>query len=760
MNASGAIGRDARLKRSAEIDETLRRVFARSGAADAGCAVIAVGGYGRQEMAPGSDIDFVLLHPEGINVHAVTEAILYPLWDAKFKVDHSVRTLAQSVDMAKEDLRVLLGLLDARLVVGDPELAAGLKTQILALWRKTARARLPELFEDMDARTARSGELSYLLEPDIKEAAGGIRDAAILRAIDASWVVDAQSREVQPALHRLLDVRDALHLSSGRHSDVLTHHDQVHVAELLGFASSDELLRSVLAAGRSIDWQTGQARGAVEELTRPRWYKRPFGGGRAQPAARVPLANGVVLHGNEVVLAQAAEIESDQGLTMRLAAAAAHAHKRISPHSVLWLAQDAPELADPWPRQVRESFVSMLGAGKATLPVWEVLDQVGIISRQLPEWEQLRSAPQHDPIHVYTVDRHSIECVINASSLVREVARPDLLLVGALLHDIGKGRGGDHCNVGVPLVTRIARRMGFDEPDVAVLAAMVRLHLLLPEVATTRDLSDPVTIEFVAAEVGDVETLELLHALAEADSQATGPGVWTSWKASLLAELVARTRAQLQGNAVTISQPEHKWADLDGVALVVTIDETGELPVVTVAAKDRVGLMADIAGVLTANRLEVRAAEVKTHGSRACSRWVVEPEFGDLPEVSRICEELRLVEQGSLDLAAKLERRAKSYLENRKAAPSPARVEIVTGASATSSVLEVRAENMPGLLSAVARTIGQSQTEILSARAATLGDSAVDTFYLQSGGQPLGPERLNKVRQAVTSRLAELWRVI
>lgn len=760
MTVISANGRGARLDRSNTIDETLRHVFAQSGAQEVGCALVAVGGYGRQEMAPGSDIDFVLLHPSGVDIHAITDEILYPLWDAKFMIDHSVRTVDQCIAMAKEDLRVQLGLLDARLVAGDPELASTLKTQVVALWRKTAKARLPELFEDMDERAARSGELSYLLEPDLKESAGGIRDATILRLIDLSWLVDAQSREVRPALEKLLEVRDALHSSTGRNSDVLTREDQIVVSELLGFDGPDELLRQVLAAGRSIGIHVDQARAAVQELSKPRWFKRSFGGGRTPEARRVPLANDVVLHGNEVALAQGADVDSDQGLTLRLAAAAAHAHQRISPHSVIRLANDAPDVSDPWPRHVRESFVSLLGAGKSTLQVWEVLDQAGIISRMFPEWESLRSTPQHDPIHIYTVDRHSIECAINASGLVREVARPDLLLVGALFHDIGKGRGGEHCEIGVPLVEQIARRMGFVERDVATLAAMVRLHLLLPEVATTRDLADPLIVEYVAGEVGDVETLELLYALTQADSQATGPGVWTSWKASLLDELVSRVKAYLNGSKEAVVSPECDWEDVEDVDLLVTFDQDGDLPAITVRSFDRVGLMADIAGVLTANRLEVRAAEAKTRGTRAYSRWIVEPEFGDLPEVSRICEELRLVEQGTFDLGDKLDRRIKSYWETRKVEEFTFWVGVVEGASTSASVIEVRANNMPGLLSTVARAIGKSRTEILTARASTLGDNAVDTFYLQSGGKPLTADRLSQVRQAVASRLDELRRVM
>lgn len=757
-----SIGATARLERTLAVDVTMREVFWKSGAAEAGCAIVALGSYGRQEMAPGSDLDFVLLQPEQADIGQVVDDILYPLWDSKLKLDYSVRTVGQSLELANLDLRVVLGLLDSRFVVGDSELATALKSQVLALWRKTARNRLPELFSDMDLRSERFGELSYLLEPNLKEAAGGLRDANILQAIDSSWVVDTQHRILQPVSMHLLDVRDALHLSTGQSSDVLTRHDQVEVARLLNYKNPDELLRRLLAAGRTISWQVDQVRGVVEHLIRPRRTNLGLRSGvlKSPTIARVPLANGVVLHGSEVALAQAAQVETDAGLTMRLAAAAAATDSRISPYSIQRLAQAAPVLTDPWPRQVRESFVSFIGAGRGTLRVWEMLDQVGIISQLLPEWERLRSAPQHDPIHIYTVDRHSIECVINAASLVRTVARPDLLLVGALLHDIGKGRGGDHCQLGVQLVEQVARRMGFNTADIATLSAMVRLHLLLPEVAITRDLSDPLTIDFVANMVGSVELLELLEALAEADSLATGPGVWTRWKATLLTELATCTRAKLLGVEVVREQSEPDWEALVEAGLCVTLTDQGELPVITVFSVNRLELLADISGLLTRSRLQVRAAEIKTHDGYAYSSWVVEPEFGDRPEVARIREDLRLLELDSIDLPASLEQRARSYLENRTSDSVPPRVEFVSGASESASVLEVRAGNMPGLVSVIARAIGQLRIDIVSARAATLGDNAVDSFYLQCGGNPLVPDQLNEVRQAVTSRLARLWQVI
>ena len=207
-------------------------------------------------------------------------------------------------------------------------------------------------------------------------------------------------------------------------------------------------------------------------------------------------------------------------------------------------------MPEPWPPEVRWSFLRLLASGRSAVPVLEQLDQEGLLSRLLPEWDRVRSLPQRHPWHRFTVDRHLVEAAAAAAELTHDVDRPDLLLVAALLHDIGKGWPGDHSEVGEPIAAAIGARMGFSEPDVATLATLVRHHLLLPDTATRRDIDDPATIDRVAATIGDdAAVLQLLHALAQADGAATSTSAWSPWKAHLVAALVARVQAKLGGAA-------------------------------------------------------------------------------------------------------------------------------------------------------------------------------------------------------------------
>ncbi|MGG7613853.1 HD domain-containing protein, partial [Streptomyces sp. ZG43] len=219
----------------------------------------------------------------------------------------------------------------------------------------------------------------------------------------------------------------------------------------------------------------------------------------------------------------------------------------LSLHTVRRLAATTRPLPTPWPAEARDQLVTLLGAGRSTVPVWEALEAEGLITRLLPDWERVRCRPQRNAVHTWTVDRHLVETAVRAASLTRRVSRPDLLLVAALLHDIGKGWPGDHSVAGEIITRDVAGRLGFDRHDTAVLATLVRHHLLLVETATRRDLDDPATVRSVADAVGSQATLELLHALTEADALATGPAAWSAWRDSLVTDLVGRVGAVLAG---------------------------------------------------------------------------------------------------------------------------------------------------------------------------------------------------------------------
>lgn len=729
-----------------------------------GAALVAVGGYGRGELSPRSDLDLLLLHDGKARpreLSALADRLWYPVWDLGLALDHSVRTPAEARKTAAEDLKAHLGLLDARLVAGDAGLLAGLRTSVLADWRNQAVRRLPELHALCRERAERAGELRFLLEPDLKEARGGLRDVTALRAVAASWLADAPREGLAEARRRLLDARDALHLVTGRATDRLSLQEQPQVAARLGLLDADALLREVYEAARVISYAgdvTWREVGRVLRARAARPRLRGLLGTRGAPAVeRAPLAEGVVESEGEAVLALAARPDRDPVLPLRFGAAAAQAGLPVSLHAVRRLAAQALPLPVPWPSEAREQLLTLLGAGEPTVAVWEALEAEGLITRLLPDWERVRCRPQRNPVHTWTVDRHLIETAVRASELTRRVSRPDLLLMAALLHDIGKGWPGDHSVAGETIARDMAARVGFDAEDVAVLGALVRHHLLLVDTATRRDLDDPATVKAVAEAVGSTGTLEILHALTEADALATGPAAWSTWRGSLVADLVARVAAVLQGDPPAATELEIPTTEQERLAVEAL--RTGE-PVLAlharreeddavgvdlvVAVPDQPGVLPAAAGVLALHRLTVRAAELRflelpdRLGEALVLRWRVAAEYGALPQAARLRTDLVRALDGSLDVPAKLADREAAYPKRRGVVPPPPRVTVVPDVSSLATVLEVRAPDAVGLLHRIGLALEAGGVRVRSAHVSTLGANAVDTLYVvDTDGKPL-----------------------
>lgn len=742
---------------SAATDNWILSLAREAGLASIDGTLVAVGGYGRRQLAPGSDLDLLLLHPKSSSsaeVAAVADRIWYPIWDSGIALDHSVRTLPETRRLASGDLKVVFGLLDARSVAGNAELGAQVKASVLADWRALARNRLPEVYESVQERIARARELAHLLEPDLKESYGGLRDVVLLRAVAASWITDYPHDAVNCASTILLDVRDALHRVAGRATDRLAMQDQSAVADIMGFPSDDDLLRAVIDAGRAISYAADLTWHRTQRLTR----KQPaFRRLRSQPAdERVPLADGVIAQNGEVFLARESRPDRDPALLLRSAAAAAQAGMRLAPETVDRFASNAATIPQPWPRAAREAFVSLLGAGPAAIPVWEALDNVGIMSDLLPHWRHVRSLPQRNALHMYTVDRHQLETAAEAAKLTRAVHRPDLLLVGALFHDIGKGRGPEHSSTGAELMADIGPRLGFSPADTAILQTMVQHHLLLAETATRRDPDDPATITGVADAVHTHETLDLLHALTEADSRATGPGVWSDWKQRLLADLVGRVHASLSGDIVAEqrSLAQAHPSLLRGSDVEVRMDTSVDGVRIVLGAPDRVGLLARVAGVMSLQHLEVRAAVVETEGDRALQSWLALPAYGDAPSVDALVADIRQAIAGTIDVDTKVRARVTSVQRRRGFVPPPPRVGFIKDASDRADVLEVRAHDEPALLWRVAHVLAHVGVTVLSARVSTLGSEAIDVMYiLNADGSRLRPHEQESLIEAVRNTI-------
>jgi len=718
--------------------------------AEPGVALVAVGGYGRKELLPGSDLDVLMLHDGRDGIARIADRIWYPVWDSGAHLDHAVRTVPQARRVARSDLKVALGLLHARHVAGDADLTTRLREGALEDWRANARTRLAELKGLHEERTRLHGELAYLLEPDLKESRGGQRDVHAIQAIAAAWVAPAPGPKVRAAYEQILDARHVLHEVTGRRLDRLVLEEQDEVARTLGLLDGDALLRQLAGAGRTIAY-------AVDHAFR----QADRAGGRRALGVRMrrgkldrrPLADGVVEQDGEVVLARAAVPQTDPVLVLRVAAAAAQVGLPIAPRALARLAE-CPPLSIPWPSDARNELLALLGAGASAIAVWEALDQEGLLATLIPDWERVRNRPQRNPLHRFTVDRHLVECAANAAALARDVSRPDLLLLAALLHDIGKGWPGDHSVSGEVVARDVCKRVGLNDIDVELVADAVRHHLLLPVVATRRDLDDPMTVEHVATTVGGSRTLlELLHALAIADGMATGPAAWNDWKAGLVADLVRRVSAVLDGEPM----PEPAALREDQLALVAdggpaAIVEGNE---VTVVALDRPGLLWRAAGVLASHRLTVRGANATAVGDIAVTVFNVVPEYGDPPDAVLVSSDLRRLLEGRLDVEDRLERRARAARGRGFTAPPP-KVTLVDDASTTATVVEVRAHDEPGLLWRIGRALGECGLNVHAARIETLGAEAVDVFYVTdaTGGLLTDVDLRKRTIQMVLSALS------
>ena len=725
-------------------------------------ALVAVGALGRRELAPYSDLDLVLLHDGRKDVDRLAEELWYPLWNSGIGLDHSVRTPGQAVQVAATDLRAAFGLLEARHIAGDPELSDKVKSAVRQAWRAGIRGRFDEIADGAHERWRKTGDVAHRVEPDLKSGHGGLRDVQLIDALAAAQLVDRPSRDVLDGRDLLLDVRTELHRMAGRARDVLRAQDADEVAASLDIADRFELARALSGAARSVAFaaEVGlrQARNALP--------RRGLAALRRPPVRR-PLDSGVVEHAGEVALARDATAARDPALVLRVAATAARTGLPVAAGTLHRLADTAPELREPWPRSARGELLSLLGTGRPLVDVVESLDRTGLWGRLFPEWGAVRDLPPRDRAHVWTVDRHLVEACAHSARLTTQVARPDLLLVATLLHDIGKGRGGDHSVVGESLAVQIARRLGFPEADVAVLGAVVRHHLLLPHTATRRDLEDQATVVRV------VETLEqavpgagallldLLGALAEADSLATGPGVWSPWKRVLIGDLVARCRALLAGEALP-APAEPSPAEIEMAAAVAAEGrpqlrlEPGDPATVVVALpKSRTGGLAAAAGVLALHSLVVHAAVVLLSDG-ACPaatvfRFTVTPRFGGFPDPALLRSDLARVLDGSLALDEALARKERDYAPAASAGEpaAPARVLWFDDEATGAVVMELRGTDRIGLLHRVAAALAASGVGLRWARVSTLGASVVDSFCLDTGADTMPFLQRRAVEQAV-----------
>ncbi|MEP6477334.1 MAG: ACT domain-containing protein [Actinomycetota bacterium] len=787
-------------RRRAEIlDTALTGLFA---VADSppGMALAAVGGFGRREQLPGSDVDLLLAH-DGAHVSEVAafaERFLVPLWDAGFTLGHAVRTPAEAKEAAADHPDAATAMLDGRLLAGDPDVLDHLRAGVLADVAGDPAAFAGTLRTAAHERHERFGSAAHLLEPEVKEGAGGLRDVATIGwlelATGRALLLPGERSSLEAAHEFLTRVRSALHLETGRRTDRLVAEHQASIAAAMGFADEprlpavDGLMRALFEHARQVAYLTQ----SVFDRVGP----APAAGRSAQMRP----------------LAAPAEI-----LTM--AALAAEDGRPLDADELGALSASPRPMAGAWSGDAREAFLRILRAGDAGVTALEALDRLDLLAAFLPEWAQVRCRPQRDPYHRFTVDVHLLDALARmgrmlagdvpaedpvAAEAARQIEDHDGLLLGALLHDIGKNGEGGHVAVGERLAADALERMGVEDPTRDLVSFMVGRHLLLPDTATRRDLTDDDLILDVAATIGTPERLAALYLLVVADAGATGPAAWTPWRRTLVRELVAKVQRvfdrgdmgaeladrltdridrlrdllidepsreverhvlRLPRSYFLSVEPAQAAKHFSLIAPEVGAHEVRSAAVegarpgaygLLVVAMDRPGLLSWIAGSLSLAGLSIRTAQAFTTDDEvAVDLFEVEGAFEPQIHEGRWREfrsVLRKVLEGRISLDHRVDDKRRHYPPPRR--PSPVTVKVDQQASDFFTIIEVGAPDRIGLLYDITRTLADLHLDVHLAKVTTYTDRVIDTFYVRDElGRKVDRSGESEIEAAFRARL-------
>ncbi|MFP5351115.1 MAG: [protein-PII] uridylyltransferase [Actinomycetota bacterium] len=789
-------------ERSEALDEALRDLMGSALGPSPSVALAAVGGYGRGELSPFSDIDLLVLAPAGSETTPATvRGLLYPLWDAGFEVGHAVRTPKETVERASADLDTATSILSARWIAGDRDLFDELIDRRTRWLMRDAKKLARRIVDSTRRRHGRVERAGWVLAPDLKEDVGGLRDVHRLRWL---WALSDSSATPAPLAHAesvLLAAREALHAETGRRQDRIRIDLQTAVARRLGLNEEDgasRLMHEIHSSARTIEHA-----GALfeQELLAPL-----LGGPKRSGFARILSSSTRVDDG---VLRVARAADTSVAAATELIAERAHIDAAVEVQTIAWLTSIFETASpDPWDGRTREAFFRLL-RGPHVVDALELLEHTGGWPALMPEWSRVRALAQHDPYHRYTVDGHlfvatgEVARVLEQDAVARIAAREagdlDDLRLAALLHDVGKGSGRDHSEEGEELARAICTRIGLSAERIQRVAALVRHHLTLVDTATRRNLDDGEVISSVAEAVGDPIRLRLLYILSIADGRATGPDGWSEWKGALLRELYKKTLAALETGALPVRSDVKAKAEeveayepslagraldvletlprsylssthlpdiVDDVKLLLQAPARGELryrvddgtepgeAALTICVADRPGALARTAGVLAMHRLSVlRAQAFSTTAGLALERFMVGRTGQERWQA--IAADLEAVFSGRLALEARLDRKIRDY----GAAPaSDPDVRVLQDASQHSTVIEVRAFDAIGLLYGITAALGELDLDIHVAKIDTLGERVVDVFYVRTGwGTKLNEEQTDEVKRAIRHRLQRLY---
>jgi [protein-PII] uridylyltransferase len=802
--------------------------------------VAALGGYGRGELHPLSDIDLMVVYDGELSpyVQRMMQELLYSLWDLGLQVGHSLRSLDDCVAMARTDFPSRTSMQEARFLAGDRRLFGRFRKVLREnVYRRDFGQFLETTLTERDQRYRRYGASPYIGEPNVKESAGGLRDvhtamwlgaakfgARTLRELsDKGLITPREQAATDAALTFLWRVRNELHFFSGHKNDVLSRDVQPRIAKNLGYENDEtslgveRFMRDYYLHARAIHRVSRRLIARCQETL----SRRGSAGGRQRQQA---LADGLVFFDGQLHLADrdSGPLRADP---VRLMKVFWHLH-RLGCELALDLEralEDSLYLADgAFQRSaaVRDLFLDICRTWGRVAQTFREMHELGLLGRFLPEFGALTCLVQYDVYHKFSVDQHSLLAVEHlealapgqsaesegAAQVLSEVDKPELLMLGMLLHDVGKARGHGHVAKGIPLIRELVSRIELPPEDGVLVEFLVAHHLTMSHIAQRRDIDDPKTIADFAATVGDAQRLRMLYLLTWADMRAVGPGVLTPWQATILHELYRRSLARLTGGRrerpsrtqlaerlrlavgeeISAQAVKAHLAMMSDRYLTTTsvqrmaehlsmLQQLGSTSVVTelfhhpdlgtsdlvVVTRDLPGLFSLIAGTLASQGVNIISAQINTRGDGiAIDTFQVNDPGGDAVTSpafwGRTLDALRRVLTGEAQVAALLERRRAA---GRAVAGAEGSVKITLDnhLSDDYTVLEVKCPDRLGLLYLVTRTLAGLGLDIATARIATEIDQAVDTFYVHDGqGRKVeDPDALGRVREALEQALVQ-----
>ncbi|PYN78621.1 MAG: [protein-PII] uridylyltransferase [Candidatus Rokuibacteriota bacterium] len=846
-HAEGASGQESVRTHARLMDEVIFSLT-RLIAADASRArldptslvVAALGGYGRGELHPLSDIDLMVVYDGELSpyVQRMMQELLYSLWDLGLQVGHSLRSLDDCVAMARTDFPSRTSMQEARFLAGDRRLFGRFRRVLRDnVYRRDFGQFLETTLAERDQRYRRYGASPYIGEPNVKESAGGLRDvhtamwlgaakfgARTLRELaDKGLITPREQAATDAALTFLWRVRNELHFFSGHKNDVLSRDLQPRIAKNLGYENDDtslgveRFMRDYYLHARAIHRVSRRLIARCQETLSRR-------GSAERRQRQQALADGLVFFDGQLHLADrdSGPLRADPSRLMKVFW---HLH-RLGCELSLDLEralEDSLYLADgAFQRSpvVRDLFLDVCRAWGRAAQTFSEMHELGLLGRYLPEWGALTCLVQYDVYHKFSVDQHSLLAVEHlealapgqsaesegAAQVFHEVERPELLMLGMLLHDVGKARGHGHVAKGIPLIRELVTRMGLDGDDGAVVEFLVAHHLTMSHIAQRRDIDDPKTIADFATTVGDPQRLKMLYLLTWADMRAVGPGVLTPWQATILHELYTRALARLTGGrSVRPSRPQlaerlrvavagevpaqalkahlammsDRYLATTGVQRMAEhvrmLEQLSSTSVVTelflhpdlgssdlvVVTRDLPGLFSLIAGTLASQGVNIISAQIHTRADGiAIDTLQVNDPTGDAVTSTahwgRTLDALRAVLTGDAQVATLLEKR-RAAGRTTAGVGGPAKITLDNQLSDDYTVLEVKCPDRLGLLYLVTRTLAGRGLDIATARIATEIDQAVDTFYVHDGrGRKIeDPDALGRVREALEQALVQ-----